>query len=900
MLMAISTTEFLDALKKLHLLDAAQVDAVAKQVQGKNVEPRILAQKLIEKKLLTPYQVNQLLMGKGQQLLLGSYVLIDRLGEGGMGEVFRARHWKMDRVVAIKLIRKERLANETAVKRFQREARAAAQLDHPNVVHAFDADMVGDTHLFVMEYAEGVDLAQLVKSKGPLPVDAACDYIRQAALGLQHALEKGLVHRDIKPHNLLLASPSKKSPTSTVKILDMGLARVTQVDGEDSTSTLTQEGAVMGTPDYIAPEQAMGAHDVDIRADLYSLGCTLYFLLTGQPPFPGGTLGAKLVQHQLEEPTPVEKLRPDVPRNVAAVVRKLMAKKPEKRFQTPAELAAALGGGAGSATLASGVAAAPRGARRLLFVGTAGTLLLGLLVLIVGMVLLSGGGDTRKASVSAQPTKPAEPPKEITNSIQMKLTYIPAGEFTMGSPGTEANREEREGPQHKVRITRAFYMGAYEVKQREYQAVMSDNPSSFKDSADHPVENVDWNKAMEFCKKLTDRPDEKKANRVYRLPTEAEWEYACRAGTTTVFHYGNSLSSKQANFNGGQPYGGAEKSLHIGKTVNCGNYAPNAWGLFDMHGNVWEWCLDDARPYTANAVDDPRGPEPAGGSRVHRGGSWYGEGFLCRAAYRIPVATSYRGLNVGFRVVCELQPEPIINSIGMKLAYIPAGEFTMGSPDTEANRETPEGPQHKVKITKAFYLGAYEVKQREYQEVMGENPSNFKDSADHPVEQVDWNKAMEFCKKLTERSDEKKLGQVYRLPTEAEWEYACRAGTTTVFHYGNSLSSQQANFRADQPYGGAKPGPNVGKTKKCGSYEANRWGLYDMHGNVWEWCLDDARPYTANPVEDPRGPETAGGSRVLRGGSWSYGGVFCRAARRDPNAPSFRVNGVGFRVVLVR
>jgi serine/threonine protein kinase len=215
--MAIATAaDFVAALRQLQLLQQAQLDDVARKIEGKQLDARTLAQKLIEHGWLSPYQVNQLLQGRGKELVLGSYVLLERLGEGGMGEVFKARHQKMGRVVAIKLIRKERLANEAAVKRFHREIRSAAVLSHPNVVHAFDADQVGTTHLFVMEYVEGVDLNKLVKEKGPLPVEQACDCIRQAALGLHHAHEQGLVHRDIKPHNLLL------SRTGVVKILDMG------------------------------------------------------------------------------------------------------------------------------------------------------------------------------------------------------------------------------------------------------------------------------------------------------------------------------------------------------------------------------------------------------------------------------------------------------------------------------------------------------------------------------------------------------------------------------------------------------------------------------------------------------------------------------------------------------
>lgn len=664
--MSIATAaELVAALRQLQLLQPAQLDDLARKIDGKKIEVRALAQKLIEQGWLTPYQVNQLLQDRGQQLALGSYVLLERLGEGGMGEVFKARHQKLGRVVAIKLIRKERLANAAAVERFHREIRNAAQLSHPNVVHAFDADQVGTTHLFVMECVDGVDLNKLVKEKGPLPVEQACVCIRQAALGLQHAFEKGMVHRDIKPHNLLLTS------TGAIKILDMGLARM---QADEDASTLTQEGSVMGTLDYVSPEQAISAHTVDIRSDLYSLGCTFHFLLTGQVPFPGGAAMEKLSKHAFHEPTPVDQLRKDVPAGVAAVVRKLMAKKPDERFQTPAELAVALANGArvpaaASQTMpsritrrlasAAALAKAPVGAdetiaagatplegnpagrrRRLLLLGGLGCTLAGLLIAFLGIVLLSGNDRSKAQMTGASST---EPEKEIVNSIQMKLVLIPAGEFTMGSPQSEAGRETNEGPQHRVKFSKPIYMGAYEVTQDEYVKVMEKNPSGFKEDLRHPVENVAWSDAVAFCTKLTERPEEKKAGRSYRLPTDAEWEYACRAGTKTAFHYGDSLSVDQANFGGGK---------RGDRTSRVGSYPKNAWGLYDMHGNVWEWCLDDARTFTATAVEDPRGPEVLGGPRVLRGGGWNWPGLHCRGARRFPYSPSYRGANTGFRVVC--------------------------------------------------------------------------------------------------------------------------------------------------------------------------------------------------------------------------------------------------------
>ena len=251
----------------------------------------------------------------------------------------------------------------------------------------------------------------------------------------------------------------------------------------------------------------------------------------------------------------------------------------------------------------------------------------------------------------------------------------------------------------------------------------------------------------------------------------------------------------------------------------------------------------------------------------------------------------------------------ITNSIGMKLVRIPAGKFMMGSPDSEADRNTNE-EQHEVEITKPFYLGIYTVTQAEYQQVMGTNPSWFSatgngkaqmqgmDTGRFPVETVSWDDAVAFCGKLSDGPGEKQAGRVYRLPTEAEWEYACRAGTTTLFYFGNSLSSEQANFNGDFPYGGAAKGKYLGMTTVVGSYQPNAYGLYDMHGNVWQWCQDW---YTEKP---PGGKDpvvtTAASGRVVRGGGWGGLGRNCRSADRGRFVPGSRFNDLGFRVAAVQ
>jgi serine/threonine-protein kinase len=338
-----SVPDLVQALRASALLSRAQAEELVRSIQGRFTDVRALARDLVRRDWVTPYQINQVYLGRGDELTLGPYVLLKRLGEGGMGQVFKARHQKLNRVVALKIIRRDKLDNPEAIRRFYREIQAAALLSHPNVVAGYDAGDVGGTYFFAMEYVEGNDLGKLVKQKGPLKVVNSCEYIRQAALGLQHAFEKGLVHRDIKPSNIIVrTSGSRSEGAPLVKVLDMGLVRNHNPVGEDASGTLTQIHAVLGTPDFISPEQALNARDADIRSDLYSLGCTFYYVLTGQVPFPCEAAVEKLLKHYMEAPPRVEALRPEVPVGIGRLIRKLMAKAPDQRYQTPAELAGVL------------------------------------------------------------------------------------------------------------------------------------------------------------------------------------------------------------------------------------------------------------------------------------------------------------------------------------------------------------------------------------------------------------------------------------------------------------------------------------------------------------------------------------------------------------------------------
>jgi serine/threonine protein kinase len=295
-----------------------------------------LARELVKSHHLTKYQSQEIYQGRAKSLILGNYTILDRVGAGGMGQVFKAEHRRMKRTVAIKMLPAAMTKDVAALARFEREVVAAAKLSHPNIVAAYDADEAGGVHFLVMEYVDGSDLSALVKQNGPFPVDQAVGYILQAARGLEFAHSEGVIHRDIKPANLLV---DKKG---TIKILDMGLARIESSGNAATEAELTGTGAVMGTVDYIAPEQALSTKRADARADIYSLGCSLYYLLAGQATYGGESMMEKLLAHR-EAPIPsLRKVQPEVTEEIEAVFAKMVAKTVEGRYQTMNEVIADL------------------------------------------------------------------------------------------------------------------------------------------------------------------------------------------------------------------------------------------------------------------------------------------------------------------------------------------------------------------------------------------------------------------------------------------------------------------------------------------------------------------------------------------------------------------------------
>jgi formylglycine-generating enzyme required for sulfatase activity/serine/threonine protein kinase len=673
---------------------------------------------------------------------LGRYRIVRLLGRGGMGAVYLAHDTRLDRRVALKIPYFGPADGPQAVQRFEREARAAANLDHPNLCPVYDVGEIDGIHYLTMPYIEGKPLSEAMTRDKAVTEAHAVAVTRKLALALQEAHAQGVVHRDLKPANIMIKKGRE------LVIMDFGLARM--VGGEEG---LTRTGHVLGTALYMAPEQAAGdAHAIGPPCDVYALGVILYELLTGVRPFEGPwslVIGLKSVK----DPDPPSKHRPDLGPELDTICLKALARDPKDRYATMAEFAEALNvqmtvslaptqvvASSGSTPAARGVdltatrvfenlvggdvtslrdekapalrhperpprAASPRSDRIWLISAAMPFLLAGIIY-----AAFSLASNKNRAPVEKGQDKPAEKVADkvaekvadrpvvkdddgvpITRAMGMAFRKIPAGEFEMGSNSGDGD----ERPKHKVRITRPFELGATEVTVGQFRRFVDDahyqtdaertrkgaygwdearkdfarDPKytcwkpGFSQTDDHPVVNVTWNDATMFCAWLG-----RKEGKAFRLPTEAEWEYACRAGTTSRFSFGDDPESLaevgnvwDATAAGRKIAGGKAVKASDGYvfTAPVGRFRPNAWGLHDMHGNVWEWCSDQYdNDYYAKGppvVDDPEGPRSLNLGRSLRGGSWYvkkDKDYLeYRSSYRNYEEEANPRARIGFRVV---------------------------------------------------------------------------------------------------------------------------------------------------------------------------------------------------------------------------------------------------------
>jgi formylglycine-generating enzyme len=459
---------------------------------------------------------------------------------------------------------------------------------------------------------------------GRLPWRVATAMIVGACRDLAGVHTAGGVHGDVRPATLILGAGNA--------------ARLAEPEPGDSAPTM---------PSFLSPEQCSG-RPPDARSDVYSLGATYYALLAGRPPYDAPSPVEVMDGHRHRPVPNVLAVAANIPLRCDAVIRRAMAKDPADRYPTAAAMLAdvepILAVDDTPAPLPpADLGRRPRSHRRLWAAVAAGA------VLAAGVGAggyywsqnFPGGRPPARAENALPPINPAEFLPTIQNSVGMTLARVPAGAFAMGDP-FDATALPRP-----VRITRPYYIGVYEVTQEQYRAVTGEAPSEFGGRDTAPVECVSWNEAVAFCEKLSERPAEQRAGRTYRLPTEAEWEFACRAATWGLYSFGDAFLPDKAN---ARPGG-------LRRPVAVGTYPPNPWGLFDMHGNVCEWCADWYAPdfYRYGPWVDPRGPD-TGTHRVTRGGGWDSVPELCRAGSRAgSFLPDYRGPAVGFRVVCDVK-----------------------------------------------------------------------------------------------------------------------------------------------------------------------------------------------------------------------------------------------------
>jgi formylglycine-generating enzyme required for sulfatase activity len=521
--------------------------------------------------------------------------LVRKLGQGGMGAVYlveRDSGFNREQL-ALKTLLAEQIGNPSAIERFKKEIATLLRLRHDHIVALRDFRLFEAYYFFLMEYIEGVTLQEEVGERGPMGLDRLFNVFGPLAQAIDYAHSKGVIHRDLKPMNIMLG------PQDTGHLLDFGIAR-----NEERDKTHTRRMGP-GTWEYMAPEQF--DDEISTAIDVYGFGATMYFALTARHPFDASGIRKLLAQKDQGCPS-MEGMK--LPESVRSALGGALSADPAQRPHSCMELIGLMRGSKPSVSRdAESEKSLPSKEVQTHVVEPR-------------VVEPKEVAESRKAQASL--------PSEFTNSLGMPFRLIPAGKFLMGDSGS----------QHEVILTRPFYMGMYPVTQGEYERVIGRNPSHFKGDR-HPVECVSWEDAMAYIERLNSISEEKSLGRRYRLPTESEWEYACRAGSTSAYCFG-----EEESLLGDYAWYGSNSGS---KTHPVGEKRPNAWGLHDMHGNVWEWCSDWYGDSPGVTVTDPVGPKD-GSDRGLRGGCWLYDAACCRSSFRLWLDPSGRSSDLGFRL----------------------------------------------------------------------------------------------------------------------------------------------------------------------------------------------------------------------------------------------------------
>ncbi|OAD20211.1 serine/threonine protein kinase [Candidatus Thiomargarita nelsonii] len=564
-------------------------------------------------------------------VIRNNYRLVEELGEGGMCVVWKAIDLiqeageARDSHIAIKFLSRNFKRHPDALKALVREFRCYNRLSHPNILKAHNLDCIGDTYFMVMEFLKGIPLKEFIKShQNGISLIEAKPIIKDMAEALAHAHQKGIAHLDFKPANVFY-DPDEK----IAKLIDFGIARPLEQSERDETRF---DPGVLGalTDAYasyemlLALESKQQSLDPDQRDDIYGLACVTYGLLSGKHPF--NRKKATTAKDEKLSPNPLKGLNNQ--QNQALL--RALAFDRDDRTPTASQFLAELFPekkwlSAVVVAWAEYRATKIEQRRQQAEEEKKGKLFKFQIVTV----------DARGKIIKRTPKKARYQTEDLGKGVTLEMVYIPEGSFLMGSPKTEKGRYSNQGPQHQVTLE-PFYMGKYPVTQAQYEAVMGNNPSYFKSwfkGKNRPVEGVSWHDAVEFCKRLSEM-----TGRTYRLPSEAQWEYAARAGTTTPFYCGETITSELAN--------------NLWKTTDVGSFPPNAFGLYDMHGNLWEWCADPWHKNYEGAPTDGSIWEGEDPHRLLRGGSWnYDLPNLCRCANRLRYASDNRYDDIGFRLV---------------------------------------------------------------------------------------------------------------------------------------------------------------------------------------------------------------------------------------------------------
>ncbi len=599
---------------------------------------------------------------------INSYEVLDTLGIGGMGQVFKVRHTFNGGIFAIKSLHIQYCTDPEFRKRFENEAQILNKLNHPNIVKVHDFFEFEGGLYFVMDYVDGKPLSRIIGQEvGPIVSEKAIPMFSQILAGMRHAHEQGVIHRDLKPSNILV------TPDGKIKITDFGIAKA------DDGGKFTRTGTKMGTLSYMSPEQVIGK-GVDNRSDIYSLGITLYEMLAGKLPFKydKDTSDFEMMNRIINEPLPDPREHyPYIPEKYVDIVKHATKKKQEERIQTIEEFERLLGAESVEvssaykrktakfspyelgdlATQKIDLSETPtkvdsdqiyedlrveqlatllikRKKKKKIMFGVLGIFLF--VYIAIFTLLKPSKTDVTTNNIKSKLVQIEEP--NPTNLPEM--VFVKGGTFKMGS-----NDYDNEKPIHTVTVN-DFYIGKYEVTQKEWEEVMRNNPSGFK-GANRPVENVSWNDIQEFLKKLNEKSAKGgHAGKKYRLPTEAEWEYAAKGGNQSKgYKYSGRTNISEVAW-----YDGNSSS----QTHEVGQKQPNELGIYDMTGNVWEWCSDwyDNNYYKSSPSKNPQGAS-SGEFRVLRGGSWSDDDSDCRSSVRGWYYPDIRGLNNGFRLAQE-------------------------------------------------------------------------------------------------------------------------------------------------------------------------------------------------------------------------------------------------------